>query len=148
MDDTAAPAPDYSAQKYEFAKLLLRHPHKATEHAFMVFPSASDTGAALDAAEAWPQDPDVRRIMAEIAAQQGADAYLLTKEETAREILTIAQADKVEMKSRLDAYKLYGEFMGHTTKSNTNVNVGLAGAAEELFAKIEKSGRPKPRGAK
>lgn len=147
MDENTTPAPDYSTQKREFAKLLLRHPHKAHDHAFMVFPNAADTYRALEAADSWPADPEVKRIMTEIAAQVGPDAYLLSKEEAAREVLTIAQDDKVEMKPRLEAYKLYGELMGHLGKANTNVNVGVAGAVEDLMSRIEKQGRPKPRGA-
>ncbi len=134
---------DQEGLKRAFAEALLRNPSKPAEAAFKVFPGAANTGRALQAANRWPDDDEVKSIMAALVQEHGAEHFLPTREEVAREILEIARGPETETRHRLDALKLYGDFMGHTGKA-ADVKIDVATPMAELMSKIAANGRPKP----
>lgn len=138
---------DIAERKRQFAKLLLKHPHKASEHAYKVFPEHDRSHEAYEASEAWVNDREVIKLMAEIVEAEGSAAYLLSGDEAAREVLTIAQDGSKPLKERVVAYRLFSEMIGVIGKQAVNANVDISGNVAQLFETIGKQGRPKPAGA-
>lgn len=142
---TATLARDGEAEadlKRAFADALLRNPKKPAEAAYLVFPGGANAGRALQAANTWPHDPEVRKLQADLIAEHGAEHFLPTKEEVAMELLALSRDAEQSGQTRLGAYKLYLEARGELARdaSPVDANAGLA----DLMATIAKSGRPKP----
>ena len=138
-----APSDVQGALKRAFAEALLRNPTKPAEAAFSVLPGAANVGQALRIANEWPADPLVKSTMAALVEEHGAEHFLPTKEEVARELLEIARDGEAENRQRLDAYKLYGEFMGFSGKG-AELKVDVTSPMADIMAKIAANGRPKP----
>ena len=79
--------------------------------------------------------------MAALLEEHGAEHFLPTKEEVARELLEIARDGEAENRQRLDAYKLYSDLMGF---GKADVKVDVTTPMADLMAKIAANGRPRP----
>lgn len=147
MDEPTTHAPDYTAQKRQFAALLLKYPHKAQDHAFTVFPHQADSMMAVRAGQDWPADPDVRQFMAELVAAKGAEASLTNREETALEILELAR-QATGPRDKVEVYRLYGQYRGFLGGTSQQSDDDVASALGQLYSKIQGTTRPKPKGAR
>lgn len=134
---------DENALKRDFAYRLLHNPAKPQDAAVAVFPGPANRMRAMQAATQWPQDTEVQAIAAELLKQHGAEHFLPSKEEVAREILALAQNEEVDEKHRLDAYKLFGDYMGYLKGATATIDVGV-GPMRDLMDKVAGKGRPKP----
>lgn len=131
--------------KRAFADALLRNPRKPAEAAYVVFPGALNAGRALQAANQWTSDPEVRKLQADLIAEHGAAHFLPSVEEVAMELLALSRDADQSGQTRISAYKLYLDSRGALTRDTAqgDASAGLA----ELMATISASGRPKPGGA-
>lgn len=127
-------------RKRKFAALLLKHPHRAEQHVLVLFPELS-TGDAFALADDLSRDPDVLAHVAEMR-EGGPDAYLTDRDETARDILDIAQDPKIEPKHRNDAYRLYAQLTGQIADKAPKTDD--TGIVKELLDRVANSGRSRP----
>lgn len=139
------PGEDLDALQREFAGAYLRNPRKPAEAAYVVFPGAANAGRALQAANTWPNDAAVKKLMADLVAEHGAEHFLPTKEEVAMELLAMSRDTEQLGTVRLGAYKLYLEARGELARDAAPAD-GAAGL-QDLLAQISAGGRPKPAAA-
>lgn len=108
-------------RKKKFAELLLKegNPFQA---ALAVFPP-EQLGDALQIAEQWAEDVEVKRYCEQIVKQVGDKAVLPAKETIVREVLALGRITDAEMRARLAAYRLIAEVCGYIEKPSPQVNV-------------------------
>lgn len=99
--------------------LLCNDPFKA---ALVVIPN--DNGKALRMSCEWPQDEYVLELRSEIIAEEGAEAFLPSKDELAQTIYLETQAARV-FEDKLKGYRLYAEIRGFIEKPSTTVNTNI-----------------------
>lgn len=112
------------ALKKLFAIAVLRKPLRKPQDSYEIGTAifGGDTVNAMRAGSAWPTDPDVMRIKAELLNEHGADFFLPTKEEIARMLLDIAEEKydnghlKHDAKEREKLLRLYSELQGFIEK--------------------------------
>ena len=133
---------DLHERKRHFAELLLRNPHRAQQHAFVVFPEADRLDDAIEAADTWANDPEV---LAEIEAiKRGPDAeriMTLSKLEASRFLLDRAMDPHIPWKEFTPLMRLYGEYMEQIGKRNDKTNEGVSVELTEALARIAKRGK-------
>lgn len=134
------PGENLAELQKRFASIFARTPNDPKKAAFIVFPGPENLGRALQAASIWPHDPVVRALVDAIWDGNEED-YLPTKEQVAREILTLAQTARAT-DERLKAYDLYGKYMGFTNKDQKPPP--SANPLGDFFDKLNADGRPKP----
>lgn len=121
--------------KAQFAAAWLRLPTAPFDAACEVY--GDDISSALYAANFWVKDPEVLRIKSELEQNRNIEEELLSKEETALQVLSIATSAKEEAKDKIKAFKLYCEIMGFIVKvdkSDAEKN------GTELLNKLKKLG--------
>lgn len=122
------------AAKKTFARELARRPHAAWQVALAVF--NGDTARAAYVTREWPNDPEVREMVAaEMALIQPEDLYISKAEMAQR---TLDAADQTHGKTKLDFYRFYAELAGWIGKdaapTGTNItnNVIVVPAGQPL----------------
>lgn len=107
-------------EKKLFGKALGMYPGDAWTAACSVF--SDDPGKALNAAQNWVSDITVIEAKHEYLDANGKALNVLTKEELAKKIITLADTTTIDVRDRLNAFKLFAELMDYMPKPN-NVNV-------------------------
>ncbi|UCE07577.1 MAG: hypothetical protein JSW07_05965 [bacterium] len=105
--------------KLKFADALLRSPENPWVAAKEV---TDDVSLALQMSQLWVKDPIVVAQKEKLLSENGAKAFLPTKEDFAREVLVEAR-DAFDPDSKHKFYKLFGDSMGFIEKPSTNVSL-------------------------
>lgn len=123
--------------KREFAKGLALRPNAAWQVALSVF--KNDAGRATYAARTWPDDVEVREMVAHELSLITPDSKFITKDELCARVLD--GADMTTGKTQLDFYRFYAEVRGwigkdaniQQTKITNNVIVVPAGQSMDTW---------------
>jgi hypothetical protein len=116
------PGDDTDALKRAFAVALCRNPNEPYQAARQIEPNA---GRASYIAAYWPGDPLVMSHMEKVSVDQGAAAFLPTKEEFAKRVLDASQ-EITRHDVKLDYMKLFAAVMGYVEKPSDRPNVNVA----------------------
>lgn len=133
------------AQELELKRLFaiavlkkpLRKPQDSYDIATTIF--GGDTISSMRAGASWAADPDVLRMKDEMLKQYGADFFLPTKEEIARELLDIANEKydnghlKHDARDREKLLRLYCEVMSFIEKPKPGGNGAVKEAAPDII---------------
>lgn len=106
--------------KIRFAEALIANDGNAFEAALSI---VGDTGEALQIAQNWPNDSEVKQAKIDLIEKNGLRPYLPTKDQQAKDIYDMAKDQKLDAEYRLKAHRLYAEIMGNIDKPNPNSNV-------------------------
>jgi hypothetical protein len=118
--------------KTRFAEELLREPNEF-KAALIVFPN--DVATAMRVAGEWAHDTFVASEKLRLLDDLGPKAFLISKEDQAKDIYAIAQDEKLDVEVRLKAHRLYAEIMGNIEKPQTGVNVNVGVQSHVMVVK-------------
>jgi len=102
-----------------FAHELLKTPDEPFQAALRIEPN---TGLALQMVHEWTKDAFVLEEKERLLSENGAKAFLPSKEDYARNVYKFAEEKGYDPKDRLTAYRLYGEIMGYIEKPGINID--------------------------
>lgn len=133
------------AQEIELKRLFaiamlkkpLRKPQDSYDIATTIF--GGDTVSGMRAGSSWPTDPEVLRMRDEMLQQHGAEFFLPTKEDVARELLDIANEKydngqlKHDARDREKLLRLYCEVMGYIEKPTPGGKGGKGEAPPDII---------------
>jgi hypothetical protein len=107
-------------EKDAFAEAWLREPDAFKAAVSVV--GSSNAGRALQIAATWVSDDYVLAKQAALLEENGPEAYLPTKFDTARKALDIFNESR-DYKTKLEALNSYAKIMGFISKPDQNVNI-------------------------
>lgn len=105
--------------KVKFAIELLKEPNDPFAAALKAF---GDAQQALIASRTLIHDPEIEQLKQDALAEFGAEAFLPSKEQLARDIYNVATGKWVDDDDRIKGFKLYAEVMGWLNKGGTVIN--------------------------
>lgn len=111
--------PDNVLEAFAEAYLRLGDAFKAAQ---AVFPH--DTGRAVISAHPLANDPRVLSLIETMRQAEGAEAFLPTKADVARELYSIGIDAGVDAGQRINAFKTFADLMGYIPRDKNAVQTG------------------------
>ena len=112
-------------QKKQFAVEMLKFPGEGLRAATAVFGELHPIQSRMQIADLWTHDAEVLSIMDDLLKEHGEDAFLPTKNDTARAIFKRANGPNVDTENYGKLMRLFCEVRGFIDKPKSGNDAGV-----------------------